>query len=130
MSFFKGMKLYTAHILPAEPQAYEKPVFVKEGFNFWAFLFTFIWALSQRLWLPAIAMIAVTVVLAWIGKHHYLNEASVAVIQLGYQILIGFHANDLRRARLNREGYILADIAAADSLLRAEQRYFERHLAA
>jgi hypothetical protein len=60
---------------------------------------------------------------------HLLTMTSGALVQLALNLMIGFHANDWLRARLSRRGYIMADISAADTLLRAEQRYFERYLA-
>jgi len=63
-------------------------------------------------------------------RNHLLSADSTAIVQMAMNVLIGFHANDWLRAKLKKRGYITADITAADSKLRAEQRYFERHLAA
>jgi hypothetical protein len=124
-----GMKIYTVHVKPGTSVAERPPVFVKEGFNFFAFLFHFFWALYQRLWLPALGIFFVNVLLVLLVREHIVSANGMTALQLGFQFLVGAHGNDWVRARLSREDYVLADIAAGDSMLRAEQRYFERLLA-
>jgi len=128
MNLFSSMKIYTVHIKPGMANASQRPVFVREGFNIWAFLFTVLWALYHRLWLPALLMAAFNTLLLCMLKEQVLNQASIGAIHLGFHAVIGFWGNDWLRARLTRRGYILADITASDNLLRAEQRYFERIL--
>ena len=124
---FSGTKIFSVFLRP-EDGLHNAPVFVKEGFNFYAFVFTVFWALYKRLWLPFIMILAFNVVLAFLVKSHVLLKLSSAVIQLGFNLIVGFTANDWVRARLLKRGYIVADVSAADNLLRAEQRYFERSL--
>jgi hypothetical protein len=126
----RSIRLYTVHARPGTSPTTLPPVFVKEGFNFSAFLFHFFWALYQRLWLPALLIFLVNALLVLLVRWHWVGEGGLTVLQLGFQFLVGAHGNDWVRARLSREGYILADITAGDSGLRAEQRYFERFLAA
>jgi hypothetical protein len=127
---FGFMKLYTVHVRPGASSAYEKPVFVREGFNLYAFIFTLFWTLYHRLWLPAMGIFLLNAALMAMAKGQWFGMEGISIMQLGVNILIGFHANDWLRAKLAKRGYIMADITAGDSLLRAEQRYFERLLAA
>jgi len=122
------MKLYTIHLRP-EDGLQKKPVFVREGFNFYAFLFAGLWALYQRLWVIFIFILLFNIAVGYALQTHILLKPSALVIQLGFNLLVGYLGNDWVRARLNRKGYLLADVSAGDSLLRAEQRYFERVLA-
>jgi len=122
------MKIYTVHIKPGMEQAMQKPVFVREGFNFYAFFFVLLWALYQRLWMVALLLAACNALLLFMFKDHVFNLASLGALNLGFHFLVGCWANDWLRARLARRGYILADISAGDNRLRAEQRYFERSL--
>lgn len=126
---FGQMKLYTVHIKPGAASAYERPVFVREGFNFYAFILTMFWAFYHRLWLPAVLIFLANVGFAFLIKAQWFGAEGVGALQLGMNILIGFHANDWLRAKLMKRGYIVADITASGSLLGAEQRYFERLLA-
>ncbi|MDE3060651.1 MAG: DUF2628 domain-containing protein [Pseudomonadota bacterium] len=123
------MKIYTVHIRPGEVSPQQKPVFVKEGFNALAFVFSLFWALYWRLWKPALLVIAFQVALVAL-RNHGMGVASIAALDLGFHLFFAYQANDWLRARLTRRGYVMADIAAGDTQLRAEQRYFERALAA
>lgn len=128
--FSRGKKIYTVHIRPDRAAAYENAEFVREGFNLMAFLFTGFWTLYHRLWWHTLFIFLLNAAIIALGRAHLLSPDGVAVIQIGMQALIGFHANDWLRGRLARRGYIMADVTASDSLLGAEQRYFERHLSA
>jgi hypothetical protein len=128
MNLLRGMKLYTVHIPSGAPDAQERAIFLREGFNWSAFFFGAFWALYHRLWLQACVILLVNSFLMILARQQVVSFDTVALMQLGFQILIGYHANDWRRAKLSLSGYILADVTAADSLLRAEQRYFERVL--
>lgn len=127
---FKGMKLYTVHVDPDDNGSGIKPVFIKEGFNPLAFVFTLFWALYHQLWALALALFAASFCLMLLSDSQILSEASITALQLGMNVLVGFHANDFLRARLAKKGYILVDVTAADSFLRAQQRYLERYVAA
>jgi len=127
---FGKIKIYTVHIKPGTPNPYEKPVFVREGFTIFAFAFTLFWALYHRLWKASLIILLANLLLMALLRNHLLSADSTAIVQLAMNVLIGFHANDWLRAKLKKRGYITADITAADSKLRAEQRYFERYLAA
>ena len=127
---FNRMKIYTVHINPDDTGSRFTPVFIKEGFNMMAFVFTVFWALYQRLWVVALALVAINLGLVVLAKAHLLTHLSVAAVHLGMHILVGYHANDWLRARMGKKGYIISDVTAADSFLRAEQRYLERYVAA
>ena len=127
---FGSMKIYTVHVKPEDVGSRFKPVFIKEGFNGTAFIFTLFWAFYQRLWGVALALIVITGILLMLLKAQFLTHTSVTAIHLGVHFIVGFHANDWIRSRLNRKGYILSDVTAADSYLRAQQRYLERYVTA
>ena len=57
------MRVYTYHELPGASALTDEPVFVREGFNWPAALFTVFWALAHGLWLTALAIVAVFVAL-------------------------------------------------------------------
>jgi hypothetical protein len=124
----RGMKIYTVHIRPID-DGDEMPLFVREGFSFFAFLFHFFWAFYHRLWKAGLMIAAAYIAVGMLGEFGILSQRGMIATQLGIQVIIGFHANDWLRAGLARRGYIMTDITTGDSLLRAEQRYFERSLA-
>ncbi len=126
----RGLKIYTVHLQPDVLPGQQRPVFVREGFNIFAFLFTGLWTLYQRLWLKTLFLVAFNVAVVWLDQQHLISSTGIGIVQFGVQILVGFQGQDWVRARLDRQGYVMADVAAADSMLRAEQRYFERVVAA
>lgn len=122
--------IYAVYVKPGAAPDKERPVLIKEGFNLYAFLFGIFWALYHRLWWPLVMIFAFNLAMMYGGRLGLLSQESLAAIQMGFQLLVGLHANDWRQTKLRRKGFRLADIAAADSELKAEQRYFERMLAA
>lgn len=122
-----SLKLYTVHAKSGLETKYHSPVFIREGFNPLAFLFTFAWALYHRLWKLAALILAFQLAIELIAPEGLFSFASLCAMQIGFNILIGFHANDWLRVRLRQRGFIFTDIVAGDSLMRAEQRYFERY---
>ena len=73
-------------------------------------------------------IIVFNVVLTILVKKHILLKISGVIARLGFNIIVGMLANDWVRARLIKNGYVVADVSVADNLLRAQQRYFERAL--
>lgn len=123
-----GPKLYTVHIDPENPPPHGDAVFVREGFNIFAFLFVVFWALYHRLWLVAVVLIGLQALFIGLAEQHVLSMISANIFYMAVQVLFGFHANDLRCDKLKKRGYILADVTTGESQLRAEQRFFERFL--
>ncbi len=129
MSLFNITRIYTVHINPSQAHATEKAVFIREGFNFTAFLIGTFWALYNKLWVEAFAIMSVLTLLALADKKDWLPSETVMVLNLAFNLFVGFMANDLRRNNLSRKGYIMTDVVVSDSELRAQQRYFDRVLA-
>ncbi|MCC9621249.1 DUF2628 domain-containing protein [Thalassospira sp. MA62] len=120
------MKLYTVHIHPGDAEPMENAVLIREGFNFWAFLLTGLWALYHRLWLAFIGIVVVSVlcsltVMLFDGGPE-MDFALALVTGIGF----GLIANDLRRRKLAAKGYKLHDIVAGQDHSDAEHRCFER----
>ena len=129
MALFPKTHIYTVHINPEYSHAVEKAVFIREGFDFIAFIFGAFWALYHRMWLEALCIAVPVVLLGAADKQNWLDDASIAVLNLALSFIIGLWANDLRRASLSRRGYIMSDVVVSDGELSAQQRYFERAVA-
>ncbi len=130
MSLFSHPKFYAVYTKPDADLGKHAPVLVKEGFNIFAFLFGAFWSLYHRLWLVSFMVLLFNGVLIYAGREQWLTEPSLAAIQMGFQMLMGLQGNDWREAKLRKKGYMLADVALAESTLRAEQRYLERAITA
>jgi hypothetical protein len=130
MNFFSPMKIYLVFIRAGTAHAQERPIMVREGFNIFAFALTFFWALYHRMWKPLFYISAFNIALVTANNMQLFTQPSLAMVQLAFQVVVGFMACDWMQTKLTKDGYILADISAADHILKAEQRYFERMLAA
>ncbi len=122
---FSQLHTYTVHRKP-DDTGLNDVRFVREGFNFFAFLFTMLWAFYYRLWLPGLILLAWQIAFMWLEKGQALHPISIALLHFAIQLVAGFCAQDWLRAKLKRQGYLIADIVTGDSRVRAEQRYFDR----
>jgi bacteriorhodopsin len=129
MFFSAKTQIYTVHIDPSKPNAVERAVFVREGFNFFAFIFGVFWALYHRMWWVAACLAIVATSFGAAEEFKLLNTVTLAILQIGFNLIIAFQANDLRRAELSRRSYIMSDVVVSDNEFRAQQRYFDRVLA-
>lgn len=122
------MTVYTVHE-PArgadeavpEPERFR---FVRDGFNFWAFLFAPLWMLWHRLWLVLVIYVVLTVGiqlgLSALGVSDAVRVAAAFLIAL----LVGFESGTLRRWSLGRR-WSDAGIVVARNCEAAERRFFE-----
>lgn len=117
--------LYTVH----EKGGVEGEVeFVREGFSFWAFLFTVAWLFVHRAWLAGFVVLGVYLLLGFgqtmLGVPEYLNIALQLVISIG----VGIFGRDFYRAALARRGFTETGVATGESIEEAEMRYFGKRL--
>ena len=101
------------------------PVLVKEGFCWPAFFFGVVWALVKGLWLAALVLAGVSVALA-IGLTLIGADPAVATaVWLAFALIVGFGANDWRRAKLARQGLRFSGVIAAPGRDSALRRWFD-----
>jgi len=124
---FNRLRIYTVHINTSHNHPYENAEFIEEGFNWKAFVFSGIWALYHRLWWAAFLIIAANMACTQLAHLGMMSKIGVTILQLGVHAIVGCYANDLLRSRLKKRGFITVDISSGDSLLRAEQRFFDRY---
>lgn len=100
------MRVWTVHVRPGH-----ETILVREGFAWLAFLFPALWFLANRMWLVVVLYLAGAAILG--AAMRDLPEALIALAGLAAQLLIGFHARDLRRWTLARRGWRLLGVVAA-----------------
>ncbi|OKH87321.1 DUF2628 domain-containing protein [Thalassospira sp. TSL5-1] len=120
------MKVYTVHINPGQADPIENAVLVREGFNFWAFLLTGLWALFHRQWLAFIGLLVVSGLVNL--AIHLANGGPEMDFLLNIVVSIGFGlvANDLRRRKLAKQGWKMVEIIASHSEQDALHQYVHR----
>ena len=118
-------RLYTVQTDPVSHEDDQGAVFLREGFSWGAALFTVLWAAWRGLWVWAAVLLVVEIAMAslnaWIG----FDPVTWAALLIGYHVVVGFSANDWRRARLTRRGHLDAGVVLGRNPLAAEQRFFE-----
>ena len=117
------MRLYSVHQPPDGGP--EDLVLVRDGFSFWAFLFTVLWALWNRLWWEAAGLFVIWVVLSLIMNWLGADDFTQLMISLGFQVLVGFEARDLQRWALKRRGWDELGVVSGNSQEAAERRFLD-----
>lgn len=100
----------------------ENTVLVRDGFHLLALLVPAVWLLWHRLWIEALAVVALGAALGGLASATGLgNLASVPSLLLA--ILIGLEASSLRIAHYRRRGWREWGVVEADNPRDAEVRY-------
>ena len=119
------MRIYLVHVAPDAGELDPEPVLLKDGFSFFAFLFTGFWALWHRMWLVGALIfggwVLVEGALALIGASDELS----LVVSLAYSVIVGFGAHDWLSASLVKRGYKVAGVVAAPRFEAALRRWFD-----
>ncbi len=119
------MRFYTAYVRHGGLDPDRDVVLVKEGFSWPAFFFGVLWALARRLWLAALVL-----VLAFAGIEAFayfagLDPVTGAALMLGLSVGFGWLGNDLRRRKLEREGFVFQGVIAGENLDAALERFLD-----
>jgi uncharacterized membrane protein YeiB len=116
------VQVYTVHRPPIAARNAE-PLLLREGFNCAAALFTVFWALSHRLWWTALGLLVAAAALQVGLDALGADEATALAFMPGYMAIVGFFANDWRRAALDRDGWRFDGVIAASGMDAALRRY-------
>ncbi len=119
------MRLYTVHVRRHGPDADSDLVLIKEGFCWPAFFLWPLWALWHRLWLAALVLLVANLALSGVGMLLRLDGLSQGEVSVGFAVIVGFVANDLRRRGLARRHFTLAAVVAAAGREAAEWRFLD-----
>lgn len=112
------MRIYTAHRKTEylrEEDADRAVLFVRDGFNWAAFLVPFLWLIWHRLWLALAIYLVAAIGLGVLAGFTGLPATLTTTLGLLINGWFGLEGNDLRRRGLDRRGFQeVADIAASD----------------
>ncbi len=121
------MQVYTVHLRREGLDPDRDLVLVKEGFCWPAFVLTALWALWHRMWLPAAALVAASMLGGGLANMAGANEFTQTTIGLAISVLIGLLGNDLRRRRLDRDGFTEAGVSGGADADAALLQFLRRH---
>ena len=100
----------------------ERAVLVRDGFHVLAFLVPALWLLWHRLWIEALAVVAVTMALSAFGSAVGLGNAAPALAFI-VSLYVGLEGPALRLAALRRRGWRAWGLVEAGDAAEAEIRY-------
>ncbi len=100
----------------------EELVFQRDGFSFLAFFLAPIWLLWHRLWVEAVAVIAISLAITALERLGGLVVAA-SILSLLLSLFVGLEGNAMRIARWQRRGWRVATVVDADSEHDAETIY-------
>jgi hypothetical protein len=124
---------YTIHEALIPPRELDRRaddiIFVKEGFSWWALLAPVPWLLYRRLWLETLAYFVLIAIVVHFGMNSpAIGPMWVEVVMFLLNLLLAFHANDLRRWAMARRGRPLVAVVAGTNYQECERRFFEAWL--
>ena len=123
------MAVYTVHVpegVADHVRRADRTVFVREGFNSAAFVFGLLFLLWHRLWIAlALWLLACCSIAALAWTLHPPVGSLVALLALMH-LFVGVEGNDLRRWRLERRRFSLADVVTGHRREDAERAFFFR----
>jgi hypothetical protein len=115
--------------------AYEKPgpagqgsdadvILVQEGGSVRAMLFPLIWPLFHGMWVVLAAQALMIAALVMIPGLLPGTGLIAVVVAAALAVVMGLHANDLRRWTLRQRGFVFSGIVAGQDVAEAERRLF------
>lgn len=95
-------------------------LFIKDGFNAFAFLFNIFWFLSVKLWLFAFLFFAIITF-----ANIIFSPLVSSIFSFMLSLLVGFEANNLLLYRFQRDGYYFVGYSFGNNKKEAEIKYLE-----
>ena len=111
------MKTYSIYAKENDTAAADA-IFLSDGFSWGAFVFTWVWALWNRMWIVAVLALAAMAVAS------ALPPLQEIVLALAINILMGLHGNELLGWSLARRGLAEVGLSQGSSLEEAELRFY------
>ncbi len=99
-------------------------IFIKDGFSFWAMIGSVFWMIYHHLWIPLIGFFIAIGLLAALAHLFGAAPGADVILFVGLSIALGFLANDIRRAVLERQQYHMIGTIAGHTKIECERRFF------
>ncbi|MBK8208847.1 MAG: DUF2628 domain-containing protein [Rhodospirillales bacterium] len=120
------MRMYSVHLRRPLLNPDRDICLVKEGFSWPAFFFSVLWALWCRLWLAAAGIFAAEIALSGVMSLLGADEMTQAAISVGFAVLLGVVANDIKRWSLFRRGFLQVAVVTGEDSDAAERRFWDQ----
>lgn len=117
------LKVYSIHLPPPYTARGAEPEALREGFSLSAFILSVVWALANRLWLPAAILFGLMVLALGIGALIGLDPVGRLILILAIMAWAGMEGNDWLRAAFAKRGWREVGVIAAESEDAALRRF-------
>lgn len=99
-------------------------IFVKDAFSYVAFLFGWVYALLNRLWLFFAVLLLVHLVNYMLLDAGYLDVGMFYAVSVTSMVYAGFSASDWKQQKLVDSGYVVHDVVIANSDTEARLKFY------
>lgn len=122
------MSIYTVHMKETsdQPSAFERAVFVRDGFSWWALIFGPLWLLWNRAWIGFLIWSLIQIGLGLLVHSQIIHFGAQSFLELLIALVLGFEASSIQRYVLHRRGFRIVDLVQDRCLVDAERRFFAR----
>lgn len=117
------MTLFVVQARGSDVAALEKARFIRQGFSWGAFLFSWLWLAYHRCWLALLVWVILEVAFILLAVPHITPAAAILVDFLA-RLFLGLEGNNLRLSR----NAVVDDIVEARDRDEAETIFFRRML--
>jgi hypothetical protein len=111
------MTTYSIYAKPNDARAAEA-IFLPDSFSWGAFVFTWVWALWNRMWIVAALVLSIMLIAS------ALPAVPQFLLAFGVSIVMGLHGNDLLGWSLTRRGLSDIGLSNGGSMEEAELRFY------
>lgn len=95
-------------------------ILIKEGFNFYAFIFGIFWFLVKKMWICSIIFLTIVFLISYFFC--YFIAFAIVLLLL---IFIGFEANDLLIKKFQKNNYYFAGYTTGNDEKEAKLRFLD-----
>jgi hypothetical protein len=99
------MRVFTVHIRRHALDPDKDVRLVKEGFSWPAFLFSFLWALWNRMWWTALGLFVIVSGVGLTVEFFFPGSPAGTAVLLALYLAIGWMGNDMIRRNLESQGF-------------------------
>ena len=117
------MKLYNALIKKNKEGKIEDVILLKEGFSFFAFLFSGLWFLYHKMWKELFALILINITFAFLGK--ISSDFNKIFLEISFLFIIALNANYWLCDHLKKKGYQLVGMVFGENITNAKIRFIK-----
>jgi hypothetical protein len=116
------MAIYRVFQRPERPAG--EAVFVREGFSGAAMIFSAVWALWNRMWIVAAALVVCLVAFGFLDSYIAIGDQFLAVVNVAFGFVLGLEAEQLRSWSLEHAGYRECGVVQGEGIEDAELKFF------